>query len=502
MADTQTTWTPQIEVTDAGPARKRLTITVPPEAVDDRIETSYGALQTEAAVPGFRRGRVPRALLERRFGSTLLTEARSQLIADAYSRAIESKGLRTVSQPELDEAARELTLARGKGFSFTVDVEVVPEFELPTLEGITIRRPVAEVPESMVDQELRRNSFRFGTPHRIDGPFKPLDRLLGRVVVRLNGADEVFFESNDGLVVVPDAEDRGRGQLLGLLFEDLGPRLEGHSVGETLVFETTGPESHERVELRGAAVKIEYAIREAERIEPASPESLVEQLGLGTVENLRAQIRLGLERRRDNEQRAAMREQVFEHLVGAVDFALPEKLSAAQAQRNLDIMRMDLLQRGLDMEQVEQRLAERRAASESDAKRRLKLFFILARLAEHFKVEVSEAEINGRIAAIAAQRNLRPEQVRSELERSNRMGDIELSVREAKTADRVIDRATVRDVDAAEWNKEVEARRPGAGTAPAAKAGGAKGGGKGGEGSSASGKSAGAKPGGKGARSS
>lgn len=459
MADTETTWTTQIAIDEAGPARKRLTITVPAEAVDDRIETSYGALQTEAAVPGFRRGRVPRALLERRFGTTLIQEARSQLLADAYSRAIESKGLRPISQPELEAAVKDLKLERGKGFTFSVDVEVVPEFELPKYEGITIRRPVAELPESMVDLELRRNCYRFGTPQRIDGPFKPLDRLLGRVIVRVGGKDDVFFESNDGLVVVPDVEDKGRGQLLGLMFDDLGPRLEGHSVGESLTFETTGPENHEREELRSAAIRIEYTVREAERIEPATPDALAEQLGLGTVENLRSQIRLGLERRRDTEQRAAMREQVNEHLVAACDFALPEKLSQQQVQRQLEMLRIDLLQRGLDAEQVETRLAELRGSSEADAKRRLKLFFILAKLAEHFKVEITDAEVNGRIAAIASQRNMRPEQVRAELERANRMGDIQLSIREAKTADRVIDRATVSDVDAAEWNKEVEARR-------------------------------------------
>jgi len=461
MADTEaeSTWTPTIAVDDAGPAHKRITITVPKQAVDECIETSYGALQTQAALPGFRKGRAPRALLERRFGSTLLQEARTQLLADAWSKTVDAKKLKPVTQPEIDAATKDRPLERGKDFTFTVDVEVVPEFELPKLEGIPIRRPVAEVAESLVDLELRRNTYRFGTPKRVDGPFKPLDRLLGAVTVKLNGKDEVFFESADAIVVVPDAEDKGRGQLLGLMFDDLGARLEGRSVGETLVFETTGPASHEREEIRGAAVKIEYRIREAERVDPVDANELASQLGLETVENLRGQIRLGLERRRDQEQRSAMREQVYDYLADAVDFALPEKLSQAQVQRQLDVMRMDLLQRGIEPDKVENRLAEARASSEGDTRRRLKLFFVLARLAEHFKVDVTDAEINGRISAIAAQQNLRPDQVRAELERANRIGDIALSIREAKAADRVIDRATITDLDAASWNKEAEAKR-------------------------------------------
>lgn len=470
MAETDTTTlAPTVVVADAGPARKRLLITISSDAVDDRIEASYGTLRMEAAVPGFRRGRVPRALLERRFGSALLQETRSQLIADAYARAIEEKGIRPVAEPEIDPESRERPLERGKDFTFAVDVEVVPEFDLPSLEGIPVKRPVIDITDAMVNTELRRNLYRFGTPRRIDGPFQPLDRLLGSVVVKLDDSDEVFFESNDALVVVPDVEDKGRGQMLGILFEDLGPRLEGRSVGETLVFETTGPESHEREELRGAKVKITYQIREAERIEPQTPESLADAMGLGTVDNLKAQIRLGLERRRDMEQRAAMREQIYDYLADAVDFPLPEKLSQAQILRNLNSMRMELLQRGLESEEVERRMAELRAESETATRRRIKLFFILQRLAEHFKVEVSDAEVNGRITQLALQRNLRPDQVRAELERSNRINDIALAIREGKAADRVIDRAQITDVSAEEWNKAQESRRGASAAGRAAK---------------------------------
>jgi len=482
MADTETkTLNPTVEVAEAGPARKRLTITIPAESVNERIETSFGALKMEAAVPGFRRGRVPRALLEKRFGTALLQEARSQLLADAYSKALEDKGLKPVSQPELDEAARDLAVVRDQPFVFTVDVEVVPDFELPTLEGVAIKRPVATVSAEHVDAEIRRNQYRFGSPQRIDGPYQPLDRLLGRVVVHLNDSTDIFFESDEALVVVPDVADQGRGQMLGIMIDDLGPRLEGRKIGDEVIFETVGPESHEREELRGAKVKVIYTIRESERIEPATPESLAEQFGLGAVENLRAQIQLGLERRRDSEQRAAMREQVFTHLTNAVDFELPEKLSAGQIQRNLDIMRMEMLHRGMDGEEVERRLAEIRGDSETDTRRRLKLFFILARLAEHFKVEVSEAEINGRIAQIAASRNLRPDQARAELQRANRLGDVALSIRESKTADRIVDRAVITDIDAAQWNAEHQAQRGGAAVKPAAKSAAAKGSAKAGE---------------------
>ncbi len=469
MTDTQTTLPPNtVVVADAGPARKRLAIPIPVEAVKEKVETSWGALSMEAAVPGFRRGRVPRALLERRFGDSLLREARTQLVADAYSKALEEHKLRPVGEPELAKESQEAELKVGKPFAFTVEVEVVPDFQLPSLEGVKVRRPVVEITEEMVGNELRRNQYRFGTPTRIEGPFKPLDRMLGHVTVFVSGGTEPFFENNEALLVVPDEVDKGRGQVLGLLVDDLGPRLEGRKVGDEITIETTGPEGHEREELRGAPIRVVYKVRDAERITPATPEELAERFGLGTVENLREQLKLGLERRRDMEQRAAMREQVFEHLAGAVDFALPEKLSENQVARHMETQRLEMLYRGMEPERVEQRLAEIRATSADDARRRLKLFFLLARIAEHFSVEVSEAEVNGRIAQIAVQRNMRPEQVRAELQRSNRLGEVALSIREAKAADRIIDKAVITDVAAADWNAEAEAK---AGTKrPAAKA--------------------------------
>jgi trigger factor len=117
-----------------------------------------------------------------------------------------------------------------------------------------------------------------------------------------------------------------------------------------------------------------------------------------------------------------------------------------------------MLSRGTPAEQVEVKLAEARAGTTEGAQRRLKLFFILQRLAEEMRVDVTEGELNGRVAMIARQQNMRPAELRKELEQSGRIQEVALGIREAKVADRVIARATVTDVPAEAWNKEVEAK--------------------------------------------
>src|SRR5690606_34956658 len=108
--------------------------------------------------------------------------------------------------------------------------------------------------------------------------------------------------------------------------------------------------------------------------------------------------------------------------------------------------------RGMTEAEVEEKLAEVRADSEQAARERLKRFFLLHRLAEHFNIEVSQQEVNGRIAAIAAQRNIRPERLRSDLAQAGQLGEIARMVRDQKAADRLVQQVKLVEVSAEEWN--------------------------------------------------
>jgi trigger factor len=450
----------QVVVEDVGPAKKRLKITIPPSVVDAKIDQAYATIRQDAVLPGFRRGAAPMALIEKRFGEAVINDARSQLLSEAYSKALTDHKLQPVGEPELDEKTNDLEVKRGKALNLTMDVEIVPDIAMPALDSIEVRKPVADISAKHIDEEIRRLSYRLGTPGQIEGPFEKLDRMVGKAVVHVKGHEkDPYFETDRCLVVVPDAEDEGRGQVLGLLVEDLGKHLEGSKVGTALKFTTSGPEGHEREDLRGKEITIDFTPSQAERIAPATPEEIAEKLGLGTVDNVKEQTKLSLEARRDQEQRAAMREQAAEWLVSAVDFPLPEKMSGAQVHRNLEMARLQFLSQGMTDDDVERRLAEMRSASEMDTQRRLKLFFVLAKLAQDFGIGVSEAEVNGAIVQMARTRGLRPDQVRQDLQKDGRLNEMALAIREAKTLDRVLDSAKVSDIPAEEWNKQVEERQ-------------------------------------------
>ncbi|MCI0631879.1 MAG: trigger factor [Phycisphaerales bacterium] len=456
-----TTSTNQVKIEDAGPARKRLTITIPAHAINDKLAESMTVLAGQTVLPGFRKGHVPQKLLERRFGTSVRTETKNQLIASAYATAIEEHKLKPVGEPEPGDDMKTLELEPGKAMTFSLEVEVVPSFELPALDTIEVKKPMVDITDERIAQELERQQLMHGVASRIESDFTEGDRLGGYATVTKEDETEPFFRQDNVIIIIPGKADGGRGQVLGLMIEGLRDQLIDRKIGDKIVIETVGPESHERDDIRGVKLTIEFELRQAERVAPAEPAVVAQKYGLTNEEILREQIKLALEHRRDDEQAAAMREQAVEQLAELVEFELPEKMSAQQSARHLEQYRLELLYRGSTPEEVEEKLAETRSDSLAEARRRLKHFFLLQRLAEHFQVEVSEQEVNGRIALIAAQRNVRPEKLRTELSQSGRLGEVARLIRDEKAAQRVVEQVKQVEISAEEWNDLVKKKKQG-----------------------------------------
>jgi trigger factor len=124
-----------VTVEDIGPARKKLTIEVPAARIAKKFDAGYQKLKTDAQVPGFRRGRAPLRLLEKRFGSSIRDEVKGQIVSECYGQAIEDQKLEVLGEPEIKDAEK-LKLPESGPLKFEVEVEVLPTFELPSLEGI------------------------------------------------------------------------------------------------------------------------------------------------------------------------------------------------------------------------------------------------------------------------------------------------------------------------------------------------------------------------------
>jgi len=150
-----------VTIEDAGPCKKKVIIEIPEETIKSATDKQYGELRKDALVPGFRKGRAPRRLLEKRFGKDTKEAIKLKLLADASESAIKDNKLQTLGEPDVDYEKIEMP---GEGpMKFDFEVEVRPEFELPKLEGIPVTRTKLEVGDEQVDREIERMQRLSGT---------------------------------------------------------------------------------------------------------------------------------------------------------------------------------------------------------------------------------------------------------------------------------------------------------------------------------------------------
>lgn len=445
----------KVTITDAGPCTKKVAIEIPAETVSEQLGNSIDTLMTEAALPGFRKGHAPKRLIERKFGSSIKTEAKNQLVASAVSKAFDEHKLRVVGDAT-SEMLQKLELVEGQPLKFEVEVEVVPEFDLPKLDGIEIKKPLFEVTDAMVNEEVERMTLNEGTLKSKD-KIEEGDYLTGHAVMK-DDEGKTILDINDAVIQVPTNDKGGKGMILGVVVEDFAKQLGTPKLDATSTIKTTGPENHEDERVRGKKLVITFHVKRADEIVKADVNELAQRYGMESADQLKDAIRQRIDQRIQVDQQSAMRNQVSTYLLDHTSFELPKRMTASQAARNLDRSRMELMYRGVDQQKIEERIAELRAASNAAAARDLKLFFILDRAAEKLDVKVSEAELNGRISQMALSRGDRPERLRQEIIQKNQVGMVYGQVREHKTLDAVIAKASISDISVEDYNKLIDAQ--------------------------------------------
>lgn len=451
MAESATIDRPnKVKITDIGPCLKKLAIEVPAETVTEQLGSSIDTLLVEAELPGFRKGRAPRRLVERKFGSTIRREAKNQLVVSAYQKAIEDNKLRVVGDPTASELDK-IELAEGKALKFELEVEVSPEFDLPEIEGVSVKKPLLETTDAMIDKEVERLCLNEGALKGKD-TVELGDYLTGHAVMK--GEDgKVILDIQDAVIQIPTKDKEGKGMILGVVVDDFSDQVGKPKVGETITIKTVGPENHENDAVRSKKLVITFHPKRADQIVPATPDEVATRYGLENAQQVRDAVKSRIDERVKVDQQAAMRNQIAKHLLDNTKMELPERITTAQSGRNLERARMELMYRGMDPQKIEENLAEIRSNTALAAANELKLYFILDKIAEKLDVKVTEAEMNQRISQIAFSRGERPERVRQEIIARNQLGTVFTQIREHKTVDQILSKAKVEEMSVEDFNK-------------------------------------------------
>lgn len=443
-----------VKISDAGPSLKKVHIEIPAAVVTDKLKQSMDLLANEAQLPGFRPGKAPRALIEKRFGKNVRTEAKGQLVSEAYQKAVQDHKLRVLGDPTSDTLAS-LELEEGKPFAFEVEVEVMPEFEMPKLDGIEVMKPLIEVTDEMVDKEITNLQINEGELESRDAATAG-DYLTGHAVMK-DGKGTEFYNIQGAVVQSPTKDKKGKGMILGIVVDDFAKHLGEPKVGDTVTIKAKGPEGHEVEGIRNADLTITFKVDRIDRILPAPMDKVLAATGFPSEAELRERIKDRLTQNVAVQQQTAMRQQIAKHLLDHTKIDLPKRLTANQAARTLERRRLELMYRGVKPAEIEEHIAELRNASTAVAMRDLKLQFVLARAAEDLKVNVTEADVNNAIVRMAMERNERPEKLRQQIVQSNQGGYVVSQVRDHKAMDQILAKAKVTEISAEEFNKKFAA---------------------------------------------
>ncbi len=458
-----------VVVEDAGPCKKKVTIEVPAETIKDMADEQYRELRREAVLPGFRKGRAPRRLLEKRFGKETSESVKLKLLAEASEAAIKGKELNVLTDPDLDYEHIDLPEAGPMKFDF--EVEVRPEFELPALEGIAVTRPKLEVTDEQIDREIEQLQRWSGTwTPKEKGAIERDDQIIAdvRLDVELTEEEkaqqaavaEGKAEEEAGQTKIPEAETkldnievyvRPNGFVGPIPVEKLDELLVGAKAGEKKTTTAEVPQTYFREEFRGRKVDVEIDIKDIKCLKPAEiNEHFLQRYNVESADELRDRIRDNLQARIETQVRSDMSDQVYQHLLDNTDFELPMDIVARQAGNVLQRQYMSLLSRGLSRQQIEEQMEQLQAGSEEEAKQQLKTFFIMDKIADKLDMDVSDEEINGHIAQVAMQRGQRPEKLKEQMERDGSLAQFRLDVRQSKCIEKLLESANITERKAEE----------------------------------------------------
>lgn len=414
-----------------GPCRKKLSIEVPVEDVRQAYEQVATGIARHARIPGFRPGRAPRDMVLRRYEKNILEELRDQLVPRAYHEALKKEGLNPVAIVGLDEP----TVKTDAPLAFSAVLDIPPEFDLPAYQGLKARVEPKAVEETQVDELVESIRARMAKYEDVTGrPAGDTD------LVQVDFEGQIDGKSVDE--VVPAA--KGLGKASGF-WVSIGPAgimpgfaeaLKGAAVGDVREVKSTFDADFSVKEMAGKTVDYRVTVKAIRgRILPEMNEEFFKHVGAADAGDLRKRIRDDLAEAARTAAERETRDKIAQALLAATTMELP----ASVVERETEQIIYDLVRRNVRQGISEQMIAEQKQKifdnANGAAVERVKMDYLLHRIAEKEGIDVTDEEVQARLAAIAARQNSTPEALRATLTKNGKLDDVRENLKLEKTMD-------------------------------------------------------------------
>jgi trigger factor len=383
-----------ITVENTGGCKRVIKAEIPADIVKTKLAEGFRDLNKQVQLPGFRKGKTPKEVLEKRFGAEIANDVRQTLADEALKTAIEKHALQLLGQPELIGTT---DIKEGASSTFTLEIEVRPEFELPEYKGLEVERPAATVSEQEIQAYLRDAQIRRGKlDNAAEGEAAKKGQFL-KADVHINVGDDTIFHRHGGLVEV------GVPYIAGLKLPQGDDVLVGAKAGDHKDLPLTLPADFMQEAYRGKAAAITLDVTSVMSFSGPSVEEVSKEEGHESLEKFKEEAKDNIRRDKEAEIDQMVEERLIKIVTEKANFELPEKFSKAKA---VDILQQEayrMYQHGAPEEEVQKFLQSNKEAGLERTKSQLRTAFVIDALARKERLVVTEDELNRQVAELASQ---------------------------------------------------------------------------------------------------
>ena len=415
----------------------RLSVQVEPDEFARDLDRTYRKVAGQVKIPGFRKGKVPRQVIDARIGRDhVLEEFVKDAVPEYYYRAVRDNDLAPIAEPEIDLDK----LEDGKPLRFTATVEVRPRLHLEPEQyrGVHVDAPPIEPTEREIDEFIDHLRERFAELDVVERPARKGDYVLADVRAYVNDRD------------IPEATRPGFLSEVGSgeLVPELDRELEGKRKGDILKFNAVLPEKF-GPELAGQEVSFQILVKEvkAKKLPAADDEFAKTASEFDTLAELREDVRTKLRAVKEAESRAAVRDMVLSRVLESVDVDLPERLVDEETERRVRNAQERAERAGITLQDAlaSQGWDELRFRSDArgHAVRALKADLVLEAVARQEQLEVTQEDLQREFRAFAEASGRDVREVRRILERSGQVRSLAGDIIRTKALDLLVESADV-----------------------------------------------------------
>lgn len=426
----------------------RLSVEVSPDEFARDLDRAYRKVASEVRVPGFRKGKVPRQIIDARIGrDVVLEEFLHDSLPVYYLRAVRENELAPIADPEFDPDVHDIEVDAAKPLRFTATVEVRPRLQLEPEQyhGVRVQSPPAEPTDEEVERYVDALRERFAELESVERPARTGDYVLADVRATVHGR-EVPEATRPGLLTEVGSNE---------LVPELDAELEGKRKGDIVKINAKLPDDAQRFgEAAGTEVTLQALVKEvkAKKLPDADDEFAKTASEFDSVAELREDVRTRLRSLKEAEARAVVRDEVLRAVSDAVEIDLPERLVDEETEHRVRRAEQRATEAGITLQQAldSQGWDELRFRTDARAHavRALKGDLVLEAVARREGIEATREDVEREITTLAQATGRSPKEVARVLERSGQVASLAGDIIRSKALDLLVEHAEVEATDA------------------------------------------------------